>query len=239
MTEKEWLNSTDPRAMLKALRPGGRASDRKLRLFMAACCRRVVHTFIEDDDEGREGYIEVAERYADGLADEEERDDALGEATDGGPHRVWDYCTNLVLADFTKTKPDDADGIDCAIGAVEEAWLDAVEERYEQSEEITQAECAAQAELLRCVFGPLAFRRPPRLAAALRKANDRQVEKLAGAAYELRSLPDGRLDNTRLAVLADALEEAGCSHVGLLTHLRSPGVHVRGCWAVDHLLKKE
>jgi hypothetical protein len=38
-----------------------------------------------------------------------------------------------------------------------------------------------------------------------------------------------------LPVLADALEEAGCSDVTLLAHLRGPGPHVRGCWAVDLL----
>jgi pSer/pThr/pTyr-binding forkhead associated (FHA) protein len=38
-----------------------------------------------------------------------------------------------------------------------------------------------------------------------------------------------------LPVLADALEEAGCSDAELLGHLRGPGPHVRGCWAVDLL----
>jgi hypothetical protein len=40
-------------------------------------------------------------------------------------------------------------------------------------------------------------------------------------------------------VLADALEDAGCSDAGLLGHLRSPGPHVRGCWALDLVLGKE
>jgi hypothetical protein len=41
-----------------------------------------------------------------------------------------------------------------------------------------------------------------------------------------------------LAVLADALEDAGCDNADLLWHLRGPGVHVRGCWVVDLLLGK-
>jgi pSer/pThr/pTyr-binding forkhead associated (FHA) protein len=41
-----------------------------------------------------------------------------------------------------------------------------------------------------------------------------------------------------LPVLADALEEAGCADADLLAHLRGPGPHVRGCWAVDLLLGK-
>ena len=47
------------------------------------------------------------------------------------------------------------------------------------------------------------------------------------------------LDPDRLAVLADALEEAGCDNADLLSHLRGPGPHVRGCWALDLLLGKE
>jgi hypothetical protein len=62
---------------------------------------------------------------------------------------------------------------------------------------------------------------------------------LARAAYENRSLPSGALDNDRLAVLSDALEEAGCTAAALLDHLRGPGTHHRGCWLVDALLAKE
>jgi hypothetical protein len=39
-------------------------------------------------------------------------------------------------------------------------------------------------------------------------------------------------------VLADALEEVGADH-RLIEHLRSPGPHVRGCWALDAILSKE
>jgi hypothetical protein len=42
----------------------------------------------------------------------------------------------------------------------------------------------------------------------------------------------------RLAVLADALEEAGCDDAGLPGHLRSAGPHWRGCWALDLILQK-
>ena len=49
----------------------------------------------------------------------------------------------------------------------------------------------------------------------------------------------GHLDPVRLAILADALEEAGCNSIDILAHLRSPGPHVRGCWALDLILGKE
>lgn len=89
------------------------------------------------------------------------------------------------------------------------------------------------------------------------------VQGLASAAYEHRT-PQGHLDPARLAVLADALEEAGCSQQcescggsrlghdnngmcgdcegsgwvehDILTHLRGPGPHVRGCWVIDVIL---
>jgi hypothetical protein len=53
-------------------------------------------------------------------------------------------------------------------------------------------------------------------------------------------LPSGHLDNARLAVLADMLEEAGCRDEEVLGHLRKPdAVHVRGCFVVDLLPGKE
>ena len=41
-----------------------------------------------------------------------------------------------------------------------------------------------------------------------------------------------------VAVLSDALEDAGCADVKVLSHLRSASPHVRGCWALDLLLDK-
>ena len=38
-----------------------------------------------------------------------------------------------------------------------------------------------------------------------------------------------------LPVFADALEEGGCDALDVLAHLRGPGPHVRGCWALDAL----
>jgi hypothetical protein len=64
------------------------------------------------------------------------------------------------------------------------------------------------------------------------------VLSLARAAYDNRSLPAGILGPARLAVLADALEHAGCDSAEILGHLRGPGPHVRGCWALDLLLAK-
>jgi hypothetical protein len=64
------------------------------------------------------------------------------------------------------------------------------------------------------------------------------VASLASAAYEHRLMPSGHLDPARLAVLADALLDAGCDDVQLLEHLRGEGPHWRGCFAVDAVLSK-
>jgi hypothetical protein len=62
------------------------------------------------------------------------------------------------------------------------------------------------------------------------------VVALARVAYQERILPAGTLHPTRLALLADALEDAGRDCEEILAHLRGEGPHVRGCWAVDALL---
>src|SRR5690348_8868591 len=62
MTEAEWLACRDPLPMFRLLE--GRASDRKLRLYACACCRRIWHLLA---DERSRAVVEACERYADGL----------------------------------------------------------------------------------------------------------------------------------------------------------------------------
>jgi len=62
VTEVEWLACTDPTPMLEFLR--GKASERKLRLFAVACCRRLWPLLI---DERSQCVAELVEQYADRL----------------------------------------------------------------------------------------------------------------------------------------------------------------------------
>jgi hypothetical protein len=55
--------------------------------------------------------------------------------------------------------------------------------------------------------------------------------RLADGIYEGRRFGD-------LPVLADLLDEAGCTDAARLGHLREPGPHALGCWALDAVLGK-
>ena len=101
--------------------------------------------------------------------------------------------------------------------------------------DLPQAQRSLCCSLVRDIFGPsLHQERSPLCPACITE----KVVQLANAAYMERSLPDGTLEAGRLAVLADALQEAGCAEGGLLEHLRGPGPHCRGCWGIDLLLSR-
>jgi hypothetical protein len=51
--------------------------------------------------------------------------------------------------------------------------------------------------------------------------------------------PTSRTSGARLAVLADALEEAGCTDAAILAHCRGGGEPARGCWVVDLLTGRQ
>jgi hypothetical protein len=97
------------------------------------------------------------------------------------------------------------------------------------------ASAGLQSELIRDIFGPPPFSPPPPPPAGPAPT----VRALAQAGYDERHLPSGLLDAAHLAVLADALEDAGCTDAAILGHLRGPGPHVRGCWALDLILGRE
>lgn len=272
MNEQQWLTSDNLTAMLRevmidrpASRPlsSGRVSDRKIRLFCLAC--RLGNKQRGPLD-GREdcGYLAI-------------------DSTDGAESAGWD------------------------VVRLSESWCSSA------GDSAGDLPLALRAALLREIVGnPF---RPMRLCGhdhlpddwpfrcvSCARLRTPQVLTLALAAYDER-LPDGTLDPARLAVLSDALEEAGCPsqedsvcpscspyhkdtanpfgvgpgyrperdpasgrHEGgwtnckvcncggssdcgrpgvvrannqLLAHLRSAGPHVRGCFAIDCVLKKE
>jgi hypothetical protein len=256
VTELEWDRCTDARPMLKVL--AGRAGARKLRLFAVAWCRSLSAWLSE---EGGRHAVEVAERFADGLA---RADELAACAAAAGP-----------VARSAVVEGAAADRAACSAAALHENYPDfdcgtaeanrRAEAAYHRALAATAvaaavegsaAEGAAaaatplpfsqgyqqsiqgrtQASLLRDLFGnPF---RPAAVAPACLMWHDGAVVSLARTAYEERGLPSGRLDAARLAVLADMLEGAGATDAELLGHLRGPGPHARGCWALDAVLSK-
>jgi hypothetical protein len=211
MTEAEWLACADPRPMLAFLR--GQASDRKFRLFACALGRAV------RDSQRLLGpsTAAVAERYADGLASDQ---DLASERRRNAffPEEQWPVA------------PSAYGGAWAAVG-----WLTGADELMKIDPDAlrhfpvpTDAVLKRSALLLRDIFGN-PFRPSPPLPPAVLAWNGGTVRRLAEGIYEERRMPERALDNARLAILADALLDAGCDEGELIQHCRAPGPHVRGC----------
>jgi len=219
MTESEWLACTDPTPMLDFLR--GKASDRKLRLFAVACSLRLAKI-----DEHSRLAILVAERYSDGLASRQELDAAQAAVHDYCVDCPWDVGREVAeVAAWVAWEVAEEGAEPAAAAAARVPSYDPNEESG-WSETMYYAECRAQSDLLRCVIGnPF---RPVTLYPAWLHPT---VPALAQAIYDDRAFD-------RLPMLADALEDAGCTNQEILNHCRQSREHVRGCWAVDLLLGK-
>jgi hypothetical protein len=226
MTATEWFSCNHPLLMLRAL--GERASDRKLRLFGCACCRRVWDWL---PDAGNQAAVEVSERYADGSASERERVAAMLAAQDSGP-QGWGVAKKCAWYAARA-------GLEAALSLNGAKATARGAPRWSAARDAREREWDFQAALLRDIFGN-PFGPPPVIVPTWLAWNDDTVVKLTKALYEERLLPEGTLDGGRLAILADALEEVGCNNEEILFHLRQQGaVHVRGCWAVDLLTGKQ
>jgi hypothetical protein len=218
MTEQKWLQAADTRPLLEYLR--GRASQRKLRLFAVACCRRVERLL---GDKRPRRAVEVAERYADGEATTKERANAreAARAFANDPAHYADpaWFPSSAAAHVCEHRAWSAAG--------NASWYAA---RYSGRED-EDAERAAQADLLRDLFDSLPFRLVT-LDLSWLTWHGGLLVSMARQMYESRDFVD-------MPVLADALEEAGCSDQKILSHCRQQGqVHVRGCWVIDLLLGK-
>jgi hypothetical protein len=198
----------------------------------------------------------LLERYLDGMADADEHQAAAQAASDAATAAFATYHEfGLTAADITVNPETDGpkNGPTRNARWVARSVLDAVDESWRLSQlpsaeglaayhagraAVGAKEAARQCDLLRCLFGN-AFRPAPAVDPTWQTWHGSVVPNLVRAAYQARGLPEGTLENQRLVILADALEDTGCSDAELLGHLRGPGPHVRGCWALDLILSRE
>ncbi len=235
MIETDWLTGEDPQAMLEHLRRTRRihrtpAGKRKLRLFLCACFRQL-WDFLPDPR--TRAVIELAERLADGPFDsetlnviEESANTAHWEAVaailrEGSQASRW-KASIAHLADQVRLalEPDPWRGAGSTAVQIDHLTL---------SNPLLAALAgpAVRACLVREVFGNPFYPTVPDV--IWLEWNDGTVWRMARTIYNDHCFDD-------LPILADALEDAGCTESDLLDHCRSGGIHVRGCWAVDLLL---
>jgi len=221
MNQAEWLMCDDPEAMFRHLHT--RASDRKLRLFMCACCRRA---WALANDARLEEILPVIESFADRAVKDRER---------GRAHRIGGEvlqtasnsasCLGAQLWNAARKNLDRSDYDFGKSAAAAFGWAAGNGRVFFDAKE---AESACQASLVRDIFGnpfrPVAFDPAWRTDTAL---------TLARQMYDTREF-------SAAPILADALQDAGCDCDELLNHLReTSATHVRGCWALDLVLGKE
>lgn len=253
LTEAERRSTQSTYALLRDLQQhrgaartaGGR---RRLRLFACACCRQFWHLYADADSRRA---VEVAERFADGRASRGELE-AARRAAEAAEQRAMTRVMEVHggRASWEGTPPPAVVAIQQARGtaaaaaaaagelarAAEAASLQcrlaagAGEQRWEDGRPVQHAIEAMQCALLRDLFGPLHFR-PAALDPAWLAWNDDTVVRLARVIYDERAFD-------RLPLLADALEEAGCTSGELLDHLRGPGPHALGCHVLDAVIGK-
>jgi hypothetical protein len=224
---------------------------RKCRLFTCACCRLPIDW---PEDVFRRA-LRISERYAEGLVSEAELRSAheavwsetawAREARSwwGGPapglrnkapcDDDWGLLPSTRFEDalVATTQPDALKAAATVIRAVRQSPRWFWGENRDPAEESSPTLCA----LLRDLFGPLPFRQVG-CAAEWLSWNGGMVRRLAEQVYKELQSPGGTFCPARLAVLADALLDAGCTNAELLKHLREPGPHIRGCWALDLIL---
>ncbi len=197
-------------------------------MFAIGCCRGIWDKFTSQEDRT---FVELAESDADGLvpksAWQRASEDVLRTRV---PTHNYDLATLIVYALASE------DLVLCALRcseftaflsvmpSIDEASLNSLDS---SGLEAVQARTRQHATLLRCVAGER-YRLPKAKSAWLTT----DVLALARGIYDDRAFD-------RMPILADALQDAGCTNEDILSHCRDTNqVHVRGCWVVDLLLGK-
>ena len=217
MTEAEWLTCNDPTSMLHVVHCLSQ-SERKIRLFNAAVCRR----FWNYLPEASQAILAESELIADGTAH-------VGSGKNDLCH--W---ANEVVSSFdrefpAKNYPNEDfrirrnSAIAVCYGVLPDELWGAVSYFWE----IDPSERHPHSVTIRDIFG-----NPFRAVTFNSEWRTLSVVSLSQTIYDTRSFD-------RMPELGDALDRAGCRDQAIIDHCRQPSEHVRGCWVVDLVLGKE
>jgi hypothetical protein len=238
MTETEWLNGSDPGEVTSRATVGDdRYSCRKWRLLAVAACRQVG---IDRSDLAR-SLLAWVEGAADGDIDPDAtKQPSWHINTSYILVRVWEQAVRAAArgvgpADtvaaarlgYAEAAEFAAHFATCKAAGLHPAGIYPYYPKGHPGFAAWTAVRKGQAGLVRCVLG-----NPFRPVVLDPSWLTPTVVSLARGVYA-----DSAFD--RLPILADALEDAGCDSRVILDHLRGPGPHVRGCWALDLILGKQ
>jgi hypothetical protein len=223
MTENEWAASEDPQPMLEYLSTLMSGTARRFRLFGCACLRRLWPLL----DEQCRHAVNVAERFADGLAELREID-AINSALKKKVDSRHDYHVSAVHAltgqdNWLLAKHTAGDAAEAQAAAQRKPG-----ENRQLANVRRTAEKREQVVLLRDIFGSEPFH------PTVISPNWLSTHAVSIAKEIYR---DGSFG--QLGTLADSLRAAGCDDERILNHCRQPLPHCKGCWCLDLLLGKE
>ena len=249
MTEEQWLSCDDWRPIIAYL--SGKISKRKGTLYVCAGLRCISHLLYDD---GSWTALDIAERAADGLADEGDIGYAGWSAEpatfgfDFDPEMMNPYMIDGSLdpsvqrliemgiyteADIREWRPSryaaTVEQISNAAHIAYHSTHTVSENRFDPHllDHLVQQSDWPGGWLIREIFGnPF---RPTHVNPEWLAWKRGTAAALARTIYEDRAFD-------RMPILADALEEASCQDADVLNHCRHASRHMRGCWVIDLLL---
>ncbi|QVL32962.1 hypothetical protein KIH39_03330 [Telmatocola sphagniphila] len=229
MTEDDWQLGANPEPMLRYLEV--RMTDRKMRLFGIACCRR--YPLEEGITPAYVKLLDYAEKLADSVEDSEgERIWEKLQKRQDDRSQTSDHSLACLLVAFTGKNEQffrkGKEGCGTVSDWVREACRLLIERpRHEESRSnryFREMERMQQADTLREIIG-----NPFAQTAFDVNWRNTNILDIATKIYEQKEFEN-------LPILADALQDAGCNWTEIIDHLRSSESHFRGCWALDAIL---
>jgi hypothetical protein len=263
MTEVDWVTSPEIGPLINWLYFKTQVSDRKLRLFSVECARPVL-IHLGHFAESATRLLSLTEVFADGELPphelnqprqellnawrEYDQECVFGNRGQGGELSVeelelWavaNYGVNAVVGGTLCAEERDQPDSQYRQRGFSHAWLSrafpsvaaaeataALVEAGDWMDGIRNEVAQYQRRLLHDIMG-----NPFHPVSCNPEWRTCTVVALANQMYNSR-------DFSAIPILADALEDAGCTEADILGHLRGPGPHVRGCWVLDLLLDKK